>query len=124
MKTIPQTATLLSLGMLAFLSGCSTLYEGKYDFADGWRKGQVVQVTLASAVARPNYWQCLRATQSVTRDQVSYAVVKYSRLGKAREHLVAVPPGLDLEEKEPVFVNLGRCENAIAKQGAGSRSGT
>ena len=29
-------------------TGCTTLYEGKYDFSEGWREAQVIRIAKAS----------------------------------------------------------------------------
>jgi hypothetical protein len=75
-----------------------------------------------SAIARPNYWQCLREAPTTERNESSYALLTYSGYGRARQRRVPVLPDLDLRENEAVYVNLGRCEDAIAKQGAGPQS--
>ena len=80
-------ATLLIWAMLALVSGCSTLYEGKYAFGEGWRKGRVVQITRRSAIARPNHWQCLREAPTTGRNESSYALLTNSGYGRARQRL-------------------------------------
>lgn len=122
MNATRASATLLILAMLALVSGCSTLYEGKYAFGEGWRKGRVVQITRRSAIAPSNYWQCVREAPTIELNESSYALLAYSGYGRARQRLVPVPQSLDLRENEAVYVNLGRCEDAIAKQAAGPQS--
>lgn len=117
MKTARISAILLFLATLAVLSGCSTLYEGKYNFRDGWRKARVVQFIQGSTVARAEFWQCLRQESAAVRSESRYALLSYSGFGRARQRLVPMPPGLDLQKNEAVYVNLGRCKNAIVKQG-------
>jgi hypothetical protein len=119
MNTARISATLLSLATLAVVSGCSTLYEGKYDFRDGWRKARVVQIIQGAAVVRPEYWQCWRDAPSTSRGERRYALLLYSRFGRERQRMVPVPSGLELQKNETVYVNLNRCEGAIVKQGEG-----
>jgi hypothetical protein len=97
------------------LAGCSTLYENKYDFRDGWRKGEVARITPGEAILRPGYWQCTRRTTVEQRSGRQYAVVAYRQVPyRPRQHLVPVPPGLELQEGQPVYVKLDACEAAIA----------
>jgi hypothetical protein len=110
----PRSASLFSLAvLLTLLSGCAPLYEGKYAFADGWRKGRSVKISDAAAVPRPGYWQCLRQAPPGAQAKAPYAIVRYSGFGRARQRLVPVHRDLELRENEAVYVNLGRCEDAI-----------
>ncbi|MEO8653266.1 MAG: hypothetical protein ABI409_04015 [Ramlibacter sp.] len=119
MNTARISATLLSLATLAAVSGCTTVYEGKYDFRDGWRKARVGQIIQGAAIVRPEYWQCWRDAPSASRGDSRYALLLYSGFGRARQRMVPVPSGLELQKNETVFFNLGRCEGAIVKRGEG-----
>ena len=115
MRFISRSASLLPLAILAPLTGCSTLNSASSPFSDGWREGRVVQVSPASEIPRPGYWRCLRAMPTDSRTKAQYAVVAYSRFGRARQRLVAVPADLNLAKNDTVYVNLNRCEDAIVR---------
>ena len=100
----------------ALLSGCSTLFEGKYDFREGWRQGKVEQIVSGDALQRPRFWQCTRRASPEEVAGHRYVILSYdrpSRLGR-RLHVVALPPDLDLYPGQPVYVNAFTCRDAIA----------
>ena len=107
---------LLTAVPVALLSGCSTLFEGKYDFRDGWRKGKVQRIVSGDALQRPRYWQCTRRASAEELGGHRYVILSYerpSRLGRGL-HVVALPPDLDLHPGQPVYVNAFSCQDAIA----------
>lgn len=108
---------LVSLVTAASISACSTPYDAAHPFADGWRQGQVVEIAASAPTERVRYWQCLREPAAATRSQRPHAIVKYSSYDHPVLRLVPVPSGLDLQPKEPVYVNLNRCEDAVARRG-------
>lgn len=106
-------------GLLALvtmlLAGCSTLYDNKYDFRQGWRKGEVARITTGEAIRRPGYWTCTRRTTVEQRSGRQYAVIAYRQVPyRPRQHLVPLPPGLDLHPGQRVYVKLDACEAGIA----------
>jgi hypothetical protein len=99
----------------ALVAGCSTVYENKYEFRDGWRKGEVVRITVGEAIQRPVFWNCTRKTTAEQRSGRQYAVVAYRQVPyRPRQHLVPLPSGVLLHPGQRVYVNVGTCENAIA----------
>lgn len=55
MKTVGTIGAVLVLAGAAVLSGCATVYEGKFQFPEGWRVAQVVRVTQGSLVEHPAF---------------------------------------------------------------------
>lgn len=107
----------LFVAAAALLSGCSTLFEGKYDFRDGWRTGKVEQIVSGDALTQPRYWRCTRESSPEELAGKRYAILTYdtpSRSGQRRRHVVALPPDLELRSGQSVYVNAFACKDAIA----------
>lgn len=45
-----RSPVLLALGLAAIVSGCATVYEGRYAFNDGWRKATVEVFTIGHCI--------------------------------------------------------------------------
>lgn len=59
------------------LTGCaSTVYEGKYDWSEGWRKAEVVAVKTAAEMERPRFYTCVRTATPEQLASTRFAVVK------------------------------------------------
>ena len=112
---ITNVLALSAAGSVVFISGCTTVYEGKYHFSQGWRKAQVVEITPGSAIQNPAFWKCLRGVSPPERHARSYIMLSYHDLGRKREHLVPLPPGTALQKGEPVYLKVDACQGAIAK---------
>ncbi|CAJ0822874.1 hypothetical protein [Ralstonia flaminis] len=54
-----------ALALAAMVSGCTTAYEGKYEYAEGWRLGVIVRTGTLADMA-PVEAMCSLADQSST----------------------------------------------------------
>lgn len=113
--TTLKTLAFLAAGSLLSVSGCTTIYEGGYDFSQGWRRAQVVEITPGSSIRNPDFWKCLRNTSAAERQAQSYVVLSYREFGRKRQHLVPLPRDIALRADERVYLNVGECQGAIAK---------
>ncbi|GAB3758802.1 hypothetical protein GCM10028796_05020 [Ramlibacter monticola] len=109
-------ATVMSAAAAALLSGCSTLFEGKYDFRDGWRRGKVERIVSGEAVQQPRYWRCTRGLSPGELAGHRYVILTYQvpSRGGVRRHLVTLPPDLNLHPGQLVYVNAFLCQDAMA----------
>jgi hypothetical protein len=115
LATPAPAGLILLVAAAAALSGCSSMFENKYDFREGWRRGEVLQIMDGHAVQRPRFWQCTRSLGAEERAGRRFVVLAYHQVPyRARRHLVAVPPDLELRPGQRVYVNVSQCENAIA----------
>jgi hypothetical protein len=105
-------AKLAACGSLLLLTACSTVYEGRYDFADGWREGTVAAVLSQEQLERQRVTRC-KGPGIQTDD--AWIVVRYVRSGHFTTFAVPAPRGrFSVEQK--VYVNPGRdCADAIAQ---------
>lgn len=68
------TAAALAAGLV--LPGCAaTVYEGKYDWSDGWRSAEVVEIASASEMERPRFYDCVRRASPEQLATTKFAVV-------------------------------------------------
>lgn len=96
------------------VSGCAaTAYEGKYDFSDGWRKAEVIEVSPASDLERPDFFTCVRQADPQQRSGGQFVVMKYLRMGKAVQHAQPLQPGQRWSPGDRVYVNLSDCKGEI-----------
>jgi hypothetical protein len=104
---------LYGAGVVVLLQGCTTLYEGKYDYRDGWRKARVVQVAPASQIERPDFFRCIRNATPEQRERQLFAVVTFRGYEKSVKRAVQVAPSVHLEVGETVYVNPSSCDGPV-----------
>ncbi len=104
---------LYGAGVVVLLQGCTTLYEGKYDYRDGWRKARVVQVAPASQIQRPDFFRCIRNATPEQRERQLFAVVTFRGYEKSVKRAVQVAPSVHLEVGETVYVNPSSCDGLV-----------
>lgn len=102
---------LLLAGMLG---GCSTLYEGRYGWAEGWRTAEIASIERASLLQRQNFYRCVRAIPLERRGEESVAVLQYRNMGRTRRHAVLLAANHPWVVGQRVYVHVERCEGAIA----------
>lgn len=100
-------------GVVVLLQGCTTLYEGKYDYRDGWRKARVVQVAPASQIQRPDFFRCIRNATPEQRERQLFAVVTFRGYEKSVKRAVQVAPSVHLEVGDTVYVNPSSCDRPV-----------
>ncbi|MDP3857663.1 MAG: hypothetical protein Q8Q73_07885 [Stagnimonas sp.] len=104
---------LYGAGVVVLLQGCTTLYEGKYDYRDGWRKARVVQVAPASQIQRPDFFRCIRNATPEQRERQLFAVVTFRGYEKSVKRAVQVAPSVHIEVGETVYVNPSSCDGPV-----------
>lgn len=97
-------------GVLVLLAGCATVYEDRYAFADGWRRGTIDAILPLEQVHQRQVRQCPEPKPQA--DDV-WVVVRYRRFDHTLK--LAIPAPRDkwrVEQK--VFVNLrSECVDAL-----------
>ena len=112
----PRGATAIaSLLALGWLGGCARVYEGKYDWDQGWRLGHVIRVGPGAALGATSMHDC-RQNVSPADAPTVYADVAYQSEGRwLRHRVVPVPQGMALKEGQAVYINVPSC--ALARRG-------
>lgn len=104
----------LTCGLGVALSGCTTPYEGKYDFYEGWRKAKVEQLVAVGEVTKYDYVDCRRTASPMQLAADRFAAVSYRGVRHYRTRIVAFAAGSALKVGDSVYVNPGRCLAALA----------
>lgn len=109
------TATVLLASAVA--AGCSTVYAGKYSFADGWREGEIESIGAAASIATPQFSDC---RLSLTAEQLGaspFALVKYKRLGRTQRRVVLLDKdAAQLKPGDPVYVDVSNCAVSLVRR--------
>ena len=102
------------LGFTAFLlAGCATVYEGKYDFNDGWREAEVMKIAGASEIKKPQFSDCRESAMPQQLSTGQFAVLSYKRMGRKRVHVAPLMPSEALRPGDLVYVNVSRCDTPL-----------
>jgi hypothetical protein len=101
---------------LAWLGGCALVYEGKYDWDEGWRVGRVITFGTDTSLARTSVNECGQHGSHPDMAGTVYAEVAYQSEGRwLRHRVVPVPQGIALKEGQTVYINVPSC--ALARRG-------
>lgn len=106
-----RAPTLVALGCV---TGCAALYEGKYDWDEGWRVGWVRQLGTGATLAGKVAEECRREPLPAGVAQAPYVEVAYRSEGRwPRYRVVPVPNGMTIKEGQKVYVNLRSCDALV-----------
>jgi hypothetical protein len=107
------------------LSGCaSTVYEGKYDWADGWRAAEVVEVTTAAEMERPRFYECVRKATLQQAESGKFVVVKYRQMSRSQRRAIPLQPSQSFAPGDTVYVKAGDCGTPlVTREGEPRRRG-
>lgn len=115
--SMPALWRALAMGVLVlFTAGCTTPYEGRYDFYEGWRKAEVMRIERFEKLSPYEVPGCRSKPLPQAVDGSTWAVVRY-RAGRRSRH-VAVPlkQADDYKVGELVYVNVSECARYIQKR--------
>ena len=111
----------LSTLLIMALAGCTTIYEGKYAYDEGWRVGEIEKVGAPADLGR-FVALCQQGVGQSSAPQL-FAVVrfdfgtmadKYMHSGRKLRHVVVpLPAGSTLRKDTPVYVNIHDCEQPL-----------
>jgi hypothetical protein len=110
---------LLALALCGATGACTTPYEGRYSFYDGWREAQIARFEpfekLPSNVVR----QCRAGPSSQMTVGTIWAVVRYRSESRTRLAAVPVPPSETFTVGEAVYANVSACSPDLRKRATG-----
>jgi hypothetical protein len=110
-----RIAALCALGWLA---GCAMVYEGKYDWDQGWRVGRVIRLVNSTTLAPTASEDCRRQASPADVARTVYAEVAYQTEGRwLRHRVVPVPEGAAIKEGQTVYINVGSCGSLVQASG-------
>lgn len=108
-------AWLAAVASATSISGCATVFEGKYKFSDGWRRATVVRAESGTSIKNPRFWECTRRVTEAELVSRDFVLLRFRGVNRAETRMVPAVPGLDLLPGEKVYLNLSTCEQAIVK---------
>lgn len=117
-RPLPFTRTVLVALGAAFLGGCTTLYEGKYDIEQGWREGTVVNVGAASAMTKAVTGDCRSSASAQQVATGRFATLTYRWMGRTLGRIVLLEPDVGIKAGDPVYVNVLSCATPLARRSA------
>jgi hypothetical protein len=96
--------------LLAIFAGCKTPpYEGRYDFYEGWRKGEVTAVQPLNEIHPLDLPRCNEArSPAAAASFAPWAVIKYFRMARLSYTSVALAR-VPLKIGDRVYVNPTGC---------------
>lgn len=107
---------LICTAILVIASGCTTPYEGRYDFYEGWRKAEVKRIEPFEKLAPYQIPRCKTARSSQATEGSTWAVVRYRAGRRSREVAVQVTPSEAYKVRELVYVNVSECGRQIQRR--------
>jgi hypothetical protein len=103
-----------ALGILLItLAGCTSIHEGRFNFQEGWRKAQVLEVASVAEIEGPDYYGCIRAIPDHERGVQRFVVMQYVHMGKTKRHAQPWLPGQSWSRGNSVYVNLSSCDGQV-----------
>ena len=106
-ETSYRIAALCALGGLA---GCALVYEGKYDWDQGWRVGHVITSGAGMTVPPTSADDCRKEASPAEVAHTVYAEVAYQSEGRwLRHRVVPVAQGAAIKDGQTVYLNVHSC---------------
>lgn len=107
----------LAVGTIVFLTaGCTTPYEGRYDFYEGWRKAEVTRIERFEKLTPYEVPRCRTETLPQADDGSIWAIVRYRGGRRSRHVAVPLKQAEDYKVGELVYVNVSECARDIRKR--------
>jgi len=94
--------------LVLLLAGCTTVYDGKYNFNDGWREAKVIQVGRAGEIARPQFSDCRENSPFLSISSGVYALLSYQHLNRPRKRVVPLLVD-ELRPGQKVYMKVTDC---------------
>src|SRR3954469_22904308 len=101
-----------ALVALGWLAGCAMVYEGKYDWDEGWRVGRVLQFGPGMAMSTTTHDDCRVHAVPADVTRTVYAEVAYNNEGRwLRNRVAPVAEGMAIVQGQTVYINVRSCES-------------
>ncbi len=101
--------------LIAALSatGCALVYEGKYDWYDGWREAQVVQIGSATEIEMPQFSDCRKQMTPQQLATSRFAVLSYMHMTRKRHRVVPLQLGRAVAVGDQVYMQITSCDGPL-----------
>lgn len=127
MRSLPSALQMrtMSTMLVMSLAGCSTIYEGKYAYDEGWRLGEIEKIGAPADLGR--FGALCRQRRDLSAAYPPVAVVRFDFGTTAGRYMhsshklqhVVVQLSLDspLKKDAHVYVNIRDCEQPLVPVG-------
>lgn len=96
-------------------AGCSTVYEGKYDFNEGWRVGTVESLDVDTITDRILV-DCRKKVSASNLANAKFVYVRYVVLGTNRRKIVALADqDMPLQVGDRVYLHMNDCSKRLVR---------
>ena len=103
------------------LVGCAQIYEGKYDWDQGWRLGTVIEVGLGAALPPIASGDCRNEATPAEVARTRYADVRYQNEGRwTRHRIVPIDDGDMFSKGQAVYFKANDCTEHLVRASAGT----
>lgn len=112
---------LLGVALVAALAaaGCAFVYEGKYDWQQGWREARVVKTGYAAALGGRQFSDCRYEAETEQAASGQYVMLSYLQMGHMRHRVVPLHEGEAYRSGDLVYMNIQSCDTPLV-----TRTGT
>ena len=91
------------------VSGCTLLYDGKYDHDEGWRLGTIGEIGNGDSIFRTVREDCRKLATADIAARTQYAYVSYRENHVPQARIAAVPENAPFKVGDSVYVNRRNC---------------
>ncbi|HBP0206079.1 TPA: hypothetical protein ACVGKB_000288 [Pseudomonas aeruginosa] len=109
----PVATRILGVAVSTGLSGCAGFYQQYRDFQDGWRTGEIVQISRASEIQRSGRTYCRKTASSNELELHRFAILVDRSTGQRHAHIVMLNPATSVELGDIVSTNVVKCGTPI-----------
>ena len=100
-------------------TGCAFVYEGKYDWQQGWREAQVVKTGNATALGERQFSDCRYEAETEQAASAQFVMLAYRQMGHTRHRVVPLHEGEAYRSGDLVYMNIQSCDTPLV-----TRTGT
>lgn len=109
---------------LLALAGCANaLYQGKYEWSEGWREAEVVAVQTPADMERPRFYTCVRNATPEQLATTRFAVVEYRQMSRTKRRAVPLQPSDTAFVGEIVYIKASDCSTPLVHRDGRSLAG-
>ena len=96
-------------------AGCAApVYEGKYDWHEGWREARVVKVGKSAELGGRHSFDCRYRKEVAQLPTAQFIVLSYENMSRTRRSVVPLHQGENFRPGDLVYLKLRSCDVPLA----------
>ncbi|SCU74912.1 hypothetical protein CNECB9_2110012 [Cupriavidus necator] len=105
----------LIIAAIAGLSmiGCAIIYEGMYDYSEGWRKAKIAEIGFGREIAMRSSRDCRKEMPTEAVQLGGFAVVQFEGEAGHQFRIAPLPKQSTLQLGDLVYVNIVDCARPL-----------